>query len=374
MSLSLGKGAPRARAIDAFTKVKTMPTLQRRRLVLAAGTAAALGASLPASAARVAAARPPPLRARRLRPGDTIALVNPSAAVYERAPYEIATESLQALGFKVREAPHLRARRGQFAGSDAERAGDINAMFADAQVQGLLALTGGSGGARMLPLVDYALLRRNPKFLGGFSDLTALINAVHARTGLVTFHCPLGVSEWNEFSVRQLRGAVMDAEALLLANPPDRGDAIVPRGERISTIRGGRARGHLVGGNLTVFAGLAGSGYWPALDGAVLFLEDVNEYLYRIDRALATLRLAGALERLAGVALGAFTNCTPGDGGYGSLTLDEIFDDYFKPLGIPVYAGASFGHIKRKFTLPVGLDVEIDADAGTLRYLQPAVL
>lgn len=372
--MSLREGAHRARAIDAFTGAKTMPTLHRRRLVLAAGTAVALGASLPAPAARAAATRPPPLRARRLRPGDTIALVNPSAAVYERAPYEIATESLQALGFKVREAPHLRARRGQFAGSDAERAGDINAMFADAQVQGLLALTGGSGGARMLPLVDYALLRRNPKFLGGFSDLTALINAVHARTGLVTFHCPLGVSEWNEFSVRQLRGAVMDAEALLLANPPDRGDAIVPRGERISTIRGGRARGPLVGGNLTVFAGLAGSGYWPALDGAVLFLEDVNEYLYRIDRALATLRLAGALERLAGVALGAFTNCTPGDGGYGNLTLDEIFDDYFKPLGIPVYAGASFGHIKRKFTLPVGLDVEIDADAGTLRYLQPAVL
>ncbi len=367
-------GAARACAMPADAGPKTMTILHRRRFVLAAGAAAALGASLAAPAARAQAARPAPVRAPRLRPGDTVALVNPSAAVFERAPYEIAAETLRALGLEVREAPHLRARRGPFAGTDAERAGDINAMFADPRVRGLLALTGGSGGARMLPGVDYALLARNPKFLGGFSDLTALINAVHARTGLVTFHCPLGVSEWNEFSIRHWRGAVMQAEALLLANPPDRGDAIVPRGERITTLRGGRARGHLVGGNLTVFAGLAGSGYWPALDGAVLFLEDVNEYLYRIDRALATLRLAGALERLAGVVLGAFTNCTPGDGGYGSLTLDEIFDDYFGPLGIPVYAGASFGHIKRKFTLPVGLDVEIDADAGTLRYLQPAVL
>ncbi len=348
--------------------------LSRRRLIAAAPGAAALAAAALHLPARAAAARPPTVRPRRLQASDTIALINPSGAVYERGPYELAIESLQALGFKVREAPHLRSRRGQFAGTDAQRAGDVNAMFADPAVHGILALTGGSGGARMLPLVDYALVQRNPKFLGGFSDLTALINAVHARTGLVTFHAPVGVSEWNEFSIRHLRGTVMDAEAMLLANPRDKGDAIVPRGDRIATIRGGRAKGHLVGGNLTVFAALAGSGYWPALDGAVLFLEDINEYLYRIDRTLATLKLAGALDRLAGVVLGAFTNCTPGEGSYGTLTLDEIFDDYFKPLGVPVYAGASFGHIRRKFTLPVGLEVEIDADAGTLRYLQPAVL
>jgi len=346
----------------------------RRHFIAAAAAAATLAAAALPRPARAAAARAPALRARRLAPGDTVALVSPSGAVYPREPFEIAIETLQALGFKVRAAPHLRARRGNFAGTDAERASDINAMFADPGVQGLLAMTGGSGGARILARIDYELVRRNPKFLGGFSDLTALINAVNARTGLVTFHSPMGVSEWNEFSVRCWRGAVMDAEALLLANPRDASDNLVPHADRISTIRGGRARGPLVGGNLTVFAALAGSGYWPPLDGAVLFLEDLNEYLYRIDRMLATLKLAGALDRLAGVVLGAFTNCTPGDGGYGSLTLDEIFDDYFAPLGIPVYAGASFGHTKRKFTLPVGLDVEIDADAGTLRFVEPAVI
>lgn len=129
-----------------------------------------------------------------------------------------------------------------------------------------------------------------------------------------------------------------------------------------------------MGGNLAVFSALAGSGYWPALDGAILFLEGVNEYIYRVDRMLSTLALAGVFQRVAGVVRGGFTNCTSGDDRYGSLTLDEVLDDWFAPLGVPVFAGAAFGHVRRKVTLPVGLAVEMDAAAGTLRYLQPAVL
>ena len=342
-----------------------------RRHFIAAGVAAATAvAALPSAAQE----RPPLLRPPRLRAGDTIALVNPSGAIYERAPYAIATESLQALGFKVREAPHLRERRGQFAGTDAERAADINAMFADSGVHGLLAMTGGSGGNRILPLIDYAAIRRNPKFLGGYSDLTALINAVHQQTGLVTFHSPMAASEWNEFSVKGWRGAVMDGQALTLANPVDTEGNLAPRTGRISTLRPGRASGPLIGGNLAVLTAMAGSPYWPRFDGAILCLEEVNEYIYRVDRMLSTLKLSGALNRVAGVVLGGFTNCGPGDGNYGTLTLDEVFDDYFGPLQVPVYSGALFGHIKRKFTLPVGLPVEMDAQAGTLRYLTPAVL
>ena len=339
-----------------------------RRQFIAAGTLA--GAAAPA----LAQSRPALIRAPRLRPGDTIALINPSGAIYERAPYVIATETLQALGFKVREAPHLRARYGHFAGTDAQRAADVNAMFADPGVHGILALTGGSGGNRILPLLDYAAMARTPKFLGGFSDITALINAVHARTGLVTFHCPVAASDWNGFSVEQWRGAVVDANAMLLSNPQERDDNQVLRGGRITTLRGGKARGPLLGGNLAVLTSMAGSPYWPDFSGAILFLEEINEYIYRVDRMLSTLKLTGVLDRLSGVVLGAFTKCEPGDGRYGTLTLDEVFDDYFKPLNIPVYSGAMFGHIKRKFTLPVGLEVEMDADAGTIRFLQPAVL
>jgi muramoyltetrapeptide carboxypeptidase len=119
---------------------------------------------------------------------------------------------------------------------------------------------------------------------------------------------------------------------------------------------------------------MAGSPYWPAFDGSILCLEEINEYIYRVDRMFSTLMLTGVLGRVAGVVLGAFSNCEPGDGNYGTLTLDEVFDDYLRPLNVPVYSGALFGHIKRKFTLPVGLEVEMDADAGTLRFLQSAVL
>jgi len=196
---------------------------------------------------------------------------------------------------------------------------------------------------------------------------------VHAQTGLVTFHSPMAASEWNEFSVRHFRGTVMDAEAMLLANPKERDDALVSKVDRTRTLRAGTARGPLLGGNLAVLSAMAGSAYWPRFDGAVLFLEDVNEYIYRVDRMLSTLKLAGAFDRLAGIVLGAFTNCNPGEG-FGTLTLDEVFDDHFGPLKVPVYSGASFGHIKRKFTLPVGLPAEMDADGGTLRLLGPAVL
>jgi muramoyltetrapeptide carboxypeptidase len=352
-----------------------MPTHTSRRqfIAAAAATATTATAGRAADVAAAAPSRPAPLRARRLQPGDTVALVNPSGAIHERAPYEIATETLQALGFKVREAPNLRARYGHFAGTDAQRAADVNAMFADPGVHGLLAMTGGSGGNRILPLLDYAAMRRTPKFLGGFSDITALITAVNAMTGLVTFHSPVGASEWNAFSVEHLRGTVMEAQAMTLRNPKDNDDALVSSANRITTLRGGMARGPLLGGNLAVLTSMAGSPFWPRFDGAILFLEDVNEYIYRIDRMLSTLKLAGVLDRVAGVVLGAFTNCKPGDG-YGTLTLDEVFDDYFKPLNVPVYAGAMIGHIKRKFTLPVGLEVEIDADAGTIRFLQPAVV
>jgi muramoyltetrapeptide carboxypeptidase len=342
--------------------------MQRRRLLVA--TAASL--SVPLAHAQ-ATATPAPLRARRLQPGDTLGLFSPSGAVYEREPFEHAVDTVRALGFQVRVAPNARGRYGHLAGTDAQRAADINALFADPGVHGLLAFTGGSGGNRILPLLDYAAMRRTPKVVAGFSDLTALINAIHARTGLVTFHSPVAMSEWNAFSVEHFRGAVVEARELLLANPVDKDEHLVPKAGRITTLRGGRVRGPLLGGNLAVLSSLAGSAYWPRFDGAILFLEDVNEYIYRVDRMLSTLKLAGVLDRVAGVVLGAFTNCGPGDGSYGTLTLDEVFDDHLKPLNVPVYRGAQFGHVRRKFTLPVGLPVEMDADVGTLRFLTAAV-
>lgn len=367
-----------------------MPIFNQRRSLLTGTAALAASALLPGAVAATLApaaspapvclmpnARLPTIRPPRLKPGDTVALFNASGAIFERLPYVLATESLQALGFKVREAPNLRARYGHFAGTAQQRADDINALFADDSVQGLMAIIGGSGANRVLPLLDYGLMRSHPKVLAGFSDVTALLNAVNARTGLVTFHAPVGTSDWNAFSTAQFRAVVMaesiDGKPPALRNSTDRGNSLVQRENRIQTLRPGIARGPLVGGNLSVLASLAGSHYLPSFDGACLFIEDINEYIYRVDRMLSTLKLMGALDRLAGVVLGHFTNCNPGDG-YGTLTLDEVFDDYFLPLGVPVFRGAMIGHIPQKFTVPVGLDAEIDATAGTISLLTQAVV
>lgn len=315
----------------------------------------------------------PLIRPRRLQPGDTLGLINPSGAIYERGPYEQTHETLRALGFRTKEGANLRARYGHMAGTAQQRADDIHALFADPGVAGILAVTGGSGANRVLPLLDAELIARHPKFLGGFSDLTALIGAVHAMTGLVTFHSPLGRSEWNAFSIEHFQAVVMAGAAHTLRNQLVTGDDPVAWEGRTTTIRGGRAQGPLQGGNLAVLTSLVGTPYLPDLTGAILFLEDVNEYVYRIDRMLSTLMLSGALAQVAGVVLGGFTSCPVSEGSFGTLTLDEVFDDYFGPLGVPVYRGAQFGHVKRKFTLPLGVPAEIDADAGTLRLLEPAV-
>ena len=356
------------------------PTLSRRTLLAGATTVATtLTAAgwLPGAAVQGAAAphpTPPLLRPPRLQPGDTIGLFSPSGATYERAPYEMAAEALAALGCKLRESPHLRARRGHVAGTPEQRAADINGLIADPTVHGLLALTGGSGTNRLLPLLDYAAMRRSPKVIAGFSDVTALLNAVTARTGLVTFHAPVAVSEWNAFSVAEFRAVLMDAEARTLRHAEDKGDHLVAKEHRIQTLRPGVCRGPLVGGNLAVLTAMAGSAYLPSFDGAILVLEDINEFIYRVDRMLSTLKLMGALDRLAGVVLGAFSNCGPGDGSFGTATLDEVFDDAFLPLNVPVYRGAMIGHIKKKLTVPLGLPVAMDASAGTIRLLSPAVV
>jgi muramoyltetrapeptide carboxypeptidase len=347
-------------------------TTPPRRQFLQTATVSTAGLALALPQARATTVSPPALRPKRLKPGDTIGLISPAQARYESTPFAIANENLQALGFKVKEGKWLRARHGYFAGTDQQRAEDLNAMFTDKNVDGIIAMSGGAGATRILHLLDYENIRRNPKALVGFSDITALHNAIQARTGLVTFSGPMGASDWNPFTLSHFRRVLMDGEAVTLKNIPDKEDQLTQVKDRILTIRGDRARGRLVGGNLSVLNTLLGTPCQPDFRGAILAIEDVDEYIHRVDRMLGHLRLAGAFDKLAGVVIGNFTDCKPGEG-YGRLALEDVFDDYFKPLNIPVFSGSQFGHVKKKFTLPIGLDVEIDADAGTIAMLQPAV-
>ncbi|MCL1633368.1 LD-carboxypeptidase [Luteimonas sp. SX5] len=332
---------------------------------------AALAALLPlAGSGSAEAAERRRLLPAALNPGDTVALVSPSSATDERLSLQLAQEAMQALGFKVKTGEHYASRYGHLAGTDAGRAADLNAMFADREVKAIVCVRGGSGAARLLPLLDYKAIRVHPKVLLGYSDITALHSAIQAQTGLVTFHGPIGAGSWNRFNVDQFKRVFFERELMTYKNPIEAGDELVPRKHRTLTIAGGKAQGELIGGNLSVLVGLAGSPYMPDFAGKILFLEDVSEAPYRIDRMLTTLKLMGALDRIAGFVFGECSDCGPGEG-YGSLTLDQIFDDHIKPLGIPAYRGAMIGHISEQFIVPVGGKVELDADAGSFRMLEP---
>jgi muramoyltetrapeptide carboxypeptidase len=301
-------------------------------------------------------------------------LIAPASANFLSADIEIAQEVARALGLEPRLGTHVRDRHGYLAGRDEDRAADLNRCFADPQVRAVLAIRGGWGCARTLPHLDWDAIARNPKVLAGYSDITALHCGIHARTGLVTFHAPNALGAWPPFSVEQFRRVAFDGEAVAMANPPGTAEErLVQRGHRTRTITPGTARGRLVGGNLTVLTALLGSPYVPSLDGAILFLEDVREDIYRVDRMLTQLALAGSLKRLRGFAFGTCDQCGPGEG-YGSLTLEEVLDEHVRPLGVPAYEGAMIGHQERQFTVPVGVEAEIDAAAGTITMLEPAVV
>jgi muramoyltetrapeptide carboxypeptidase len=312
------------------------------------------------------------LRPPRLRRGDTIGLVDPASATWEPAEIAIIEESLAALDFKTKKGTNLLARRGYFAGSDQERAADLNAMIRDPEVKAIHCVRGGWGSARLLPLLDFDAYRRSPKALIGYSDITALLLSFHAKTGVVTFHGPNAASKWNPFNVGWFKRVLIDGEAVTFENLKDKGEYLAQVENRVQTITPGAARGRLLGGNLTVLTTLIGSGFLPEWDDFVLFVEDVDEAPYRIDRMLTQLSLAGILQRATAFVWGTCSNCEPGEG-YGSLTLTDVLNDHIEPLKIPAWQGAMVGHVDQQFTLPVGSGVEVDASAGTIRMLEPAV-
>lgn len=359
-------------AAQRLVEVRQYNQRMHRRRFLGSTAAAAAGALAGPRLSLAAAQKPAVIRPRRLEPGNLVALVAPAGATFETLQLEIAKESLEALGLEVRVAGHLLDRHGYLAGQDRDRAGDINRAFADPSVRAVLPIRGGWGSSRLLPYLDFEAIGRNPKIVLGFSDITALLLSIHARTGLVTFHGPNGMGRWDEFSVGWVRRVLFEAEAVTMENLRERGEFIVQTEHRIQTITPGVARGRILGGNLSVLAAIVGSPYLPGWDGSILFLEDVGEDLYRIDRMMTTLKLAGILDRIGGFVFGTCSECEPGEG-YGSLTLEEILNDHVKPLKVPAWHGAMVGHRMPQFTIAEGIQMEIDASVGRMRMLEPAV-
>jgi muramoyltetrapeptide carboxypeptidase len=320
---------------------------------------------------KINAATPAVIKPKKLSAGDTVGLVLPASAAFEADEIQFAKEQMEALGFKVVIGNHAFDKWGYFAGRDRDRADDINTMFADESVNGVVCYTGGWGSPRALPYLDYDLIKRKPKVLIGYSDITALLNAVHKRTGLITFHGPVGASTYDPFTLENFRKVVMTAEpAGLLPTPSKKPNELVDRTNRILKLTSGKATGPLIGGNLTMIATLMGTPFQPDTTGAILFLEDVHEEPYRIDRMLTTLALGGMFDKCAGIVFGRCSDC----GVKGpSFSLEEILRDRFGSLPVPAISGLSFGHIEQKLVLPIGARATLDADAGTLRIEEGAV-
>ncbi|MGF1569113.1 MAG: LD-carboxypeptidase [Nodosilinea sp.] len=345
----------------------------RRRRLLGGMSGAVAGLTLSPKMGR-SDGLPTPQKPPRLKAGDTVGIVSPAGATFETNRLDLVVDAMTALGFVPKVAPHTLDRYGYLAGADADRAADVNAMFADPTVAALMPVRGDWGSARILPYLDYDLIRANPKVLVGFSDITALLLGIYAQTGLVTYHGPHGITSWQPDQVEFWRRILMQGEVLTYTNPllgADQ-DRLMRDQGRIQTITPGQATGPLLGGNLSVISGIAGSLYMPDTTGTILFLEDIGEPIYRIDRMLTQLKLAGVLDGLAGFIFGQCPACGPGET-YGSLTLEEIVRDHVELLGIPAWVGAWIGHVEPLWTLPIGNVVTVDAGAGSIQMQAPAV-
>ena len=308
------------------------------------------------------------IKPKPLRRGDTIGLVGISGALHEpETRFEKMLEAIDALGYKVIVADSCREEYGYLSGTDASRAKGLNQMFRDDRVDAVVCMRGGYGVTRILDRVDFDVIRANPKLLLGYSDITALHTAIHEKVGMVTIHGPMPDRAWMEFddfSRRSMLRALTSTEPL--------GTLYNPEGTAPKCVVPGRCEGRLVGGNLSLIAALCGTPYQLNPEGKVLLLEDVGEYIYRLDSMLTQLRLAGMFERCAGVVLGGFTNCTEEYERY-ALHLEDVIRDIIVPAGKPVLANLSIGHTPVKITVPLGVNCAVDAEAGTLTITEAAL-
>ena len=353
--------------------------LKRRRLgaIVAALTAASLA---PASVlARTAMSKRGGNTGRKtikppaLKRGDLVALFNPSGFA-DDALIQRSTVNLEKFGFRVMQSAHIRSSRGNTAGTIGQRLTDLHTLFANREVRALWSARGGSGTAQLLPYIDYGLIARNPKIVIGYSDLTSLLLAIYAKTGLVTFHGPVGSSGFTPFTVANLEAVLIEGRApyvMTTAEEHVKRAATEPNFVQ-RVLHNGSAEGTLIGGNLSVLSSLVGTRYLPNVKPSLLFLEEISEAPYRVERMLTQLAQSGVLDNASGAMLGVFVkgDLPPGEE---SLTLRQALDDHFPARQIPSAYGLSFGHIASQWVLPIGVRGRFDADAKSLTLLESAV-
>ncbi len=331
----------------------------------------------------------PMIRPDRLQPGDTIMFVAPASELDEKRML-LAKERLEARGYKVKYRDDLFDQEGYLAGTDQRRAEELMQAFRDPEVNAVFPGTGGYGTMRILERLDYDAIRANPKLLIGFSDITALHAAINRHAGLITWHSPapmwglggysnpkkLGRNNLTPFSAKYFFAAIEARDFQAKGGNKTRPLAysiVTPEGVPQPVALGkGKARGRLTGGNLSLVAALEGTPYSLDTRDAILLLEDTREAPYRVDRMLRQLQLAGKLKHLRGAVLGQFTKSFDREDNETEdprFLVNGVLRQYFEPLGIPVLMNYPIGHHGMNATLPLGGEVEIDADTGVLRVL-----
>jgi muramoyltetrapeptide carboxypeptidase len=291
--------------------------------------------------------------ANSLAPGAHVSLIAPAGPLQKPEDLPQAQENTRVLGWEPIVGPHASERTGYLAGQDRNRLNDINRALRDPKIDAIWCLRGGYGMIRILAGVDYGVLSRMPKAIIGYSDITALHAAIQRKCRLITYHGPTAREALTDFSRDSLRRAVVEQADSC---------GVAPNAREINV---GVAEGRLVGGNLAVLTSLCGTPFAPDISDGILVLEDINEPVYRIDRMLQQLKLAGALNGCRAIAFGECVRC-PEDAGGGGRPFDEVLSEVAHSLGVPCLAGIPIGHIAEQWTIPLGAMAKLDTSNRSL--------
>ena len=318
-----------------------------------------------------------PKKPKALKPGDAVGLISPSTFVTDPDQLIKVGKTMEYFGLKPRFGKNVAKKWGYAGGTPQERVDDIHAMFSDPEIKGVFCIRGGYAAGHLLDRIDYGIIDRNPKIFIGYSDITALHLAIHKLTGLVTFHGPVTTSAFTSYSQDCYKRALFDPAPLGALTNPKEGNTLRPQ-HTLRAIRQGKARGRLVGGNLSLIAATMGTPYEIDTRGAILFIEDVDEQVYSLDRMLTNLWLSGKLGQAAGVVWGECSECGPKQFRpsfvEGNFSLGELADNIFGRLNVPVLSGLTIGHTADQLTLPYGVMATLDATAGTLTIEESATV
>jgi muramoyltetrapeptide carboxypeptidase len=309
------------------------------------------------------------IKSAKLRSKDLIGIISPASSPMDPLKLETGIRYIEKLGYRVELGKNVGKTNGYLAGTDQERADDLNYMFKNKNVRAIFCTRGGYGASRILDKINYKLIRNNPKIFVGYSEITSLQMALLQKAGLITFAGPMITSDFGN----DISSYTEECFWKIITSNKKIGRLKYPDNGKLPAITKGSAVGRIIGGNLAVFSALIGTNYFPDLKDRILLLEDVDELPYKVDRLLNQLRMLKVFKVLKGVILGRFVDCYEHDPSKKTLTLGEVMEDYLKELNIPVLYTFPHGHIKDKITVPFGIRIKMNASRGFIDFNESAV-